>query len=63
MVLRPLQKLGGNFKTPCVYSGNSTGNYEFNSCVLFLNFDKNYFNIFFAHTSLGFFGPLTSVGD
>ena len=43
MVLRSLQKLGGN-SDPCVHSGNSTVDSEFNSCVLFLNLNNNYFN-------------------
>ena len=45
----------------CVHNGNSARDNEFNSYVLFLNLDK--FQYLFAHTSLGFFYPLTSVGD
>ena len=58
----------GHYKTRwrlihCVHSGDSTGDNEFNSFVCyFLNLDKNYFNTF-AHILLGFFCPLTSVGD
>ena len=49
----------------CVHSGDSTRDCEFNSYVpYFLTLiKKKLFQYLFAHTSLSFFCPLTSIGD
>ena len=66
MILRPLQKLGGDSKTPVSTVATPFGDGEFNSYVsYFLTLKKKIyiFQYLFAHTSLGFFYPLTLVGD
>ena len=63
MVPRPLQKLSGDYIFRCVHSGDSVGDYEFNSYVFsVLTFIKAYSILVCTHITL-FVCPLTLVGD
>ena len=63
MVLRSLEKLGGDSKTPCAHSGDSVRDDEFNSYVSCFLILIKAFSMLVAHTFSCFICPLISVGD